>query len=875
MIKFHEPTWSTGGFSINKRAEMNPQYTISPELMRKALGASMRNPELQRIFKEAPQAAKPVLKLKFAVLVFPDQISDEAFGVNLEALAKSLGADDLRYLIDTETDAGMKAYFESLLQGSVFGKNSTRAKSVVCPYCHAEFGNVETDYGRFVKCEGCGGEFIVGQTQRTGLHGDRNFVRMRSFALRCFQAHLPRVKQISELGVALLRQRPYIALSSFVGFIICVVHLCCVSATDKMTLEFPTIPDEIPSWQRNGLNLYNTIVTNTLVRLNDEEILEGLLGANSKTGVRLSNNLLYRSYVVVEQKIQCSESAFMKYYDDDVLKLNEFMKGKGFQIKIKEGGNIEIEIAKLEGKESGVIKESMKEGFIYPKGVSEILARFVWTQCSWLSNIKRYFLHSDLCLSNGEAKRRFRETMDYAEEKFPLLKLDVDSCLCLPQKYIKVQKTRVCGKWNEIKQDLEDENWLAVINKMKMGNGTWKISRPRRSDVVTAYAKILNADWTVELTYRDLSEQNERFKVYDWDQQLGFMPREKDLTVVKGASENHLTVTFSLRHSPSVILPAGDFRLKSRMDSICFDYMLEYDKTKVSLALGLVNEDEAMQKLVVAKKKSIDALDSLIGCGNGKLTQGFPKLSHVTEHLKWEKDEERTTKFSWRKESSSSFEFPWNATTISVAKQSLAEATAKIPEYEECDFPEFENGWKNGMCTLSYNDGSGPEWTSIKVARNENAKLDIEVRRAERRIARQLTAELAKTILQNRIAIDEYEKKQPLMGREDSIHVGDQSGMVCRLGNAKMFWMKNGDYHYFVMKKSLLNQEFDGEWDVAFKAMFSKGEVDVCDADESLRGVVNQDSLVFRKWPYQWHYEYINRKFEAMSLCAVFVKDED
>jgi len=62
---------------------MKNEFTIDAELMRNALGASMRNPELQRIFKEAPQAAKPVLKLKFAAMVFPDQISDEAFGVNL------------------------------------------------------------------------------------------------------------------------------------------------------------------------------------------------------------------------------------------------------------------------------------------------------------------------------------------------------------------------------------------------------------------------------------------------------------------------------------------------------------------------------------------------------------------------------------------------------------------------------------------------------------------------------------------------------------------------------------------------------------------------------------------------------------------------
>ena len=98
-----------------ENAEMNREYIIDAELLKRALGTSMRDPGLQRIFKEAPQAVKPVLKLKFAAMVFPDQISDEAFGVNLEEVTKTLGADDLRYLIGTETDAGMRAYFENLV----------------------------------------------------------------------------------------------------------------------------------------------------------------------------------------------------------------------------------------------------------------------------------------------------------------------------------------------------------------------------------------------------------------------------------------------------------------------------------------------------------------------------------------------------------------------------------------------------------------------------------------------------------------------------------------------------------------------------------------------------------------------------------------
>ena len=134
---------------------MNAGSIIDPEVLRRALGASMRNPELQRIFKEAPQAAKPVLKLKFAALIFPDQISDEAFGANLEELAKTLGADDLRYLIDTETDAGMKAYFEGLARaGNARSQNTsngnvmagTKSRFASATGTHAQTGAREKSF---------------------------------------------------------------------------------------------------------------------------------------------------------------------------------------------------------------------------------------------------------------------------------------------------------------------------------------------------------------------------------------------------------------------------------------------------------------------------------------------------------------------------------------------------------------------------------------------------------------------------------------------------------------------------------------------------------------------------------------------------------
>lgn len=94
---------------------MTESERIDPADLRTALGTCMRDKELQRLFKCAPEGAKKVLKLSFYSTVFPEKIDGHKFRVNLRAIEPELSSEDLEYLIRFETDAQLKAHFNELL----------------------------------------------------------------------------------------------------------------------------------------------------------------------------------------------------------------------------------------------------------------------------------------------------------------------------------------------------------------------------------------------------------------------------------------------------------------------------------------------------------------------------------------------------------------------------------------------------------------------------------------------------------------------------------------------------------------------------------------------------------------------------------------
>lgn len=94
---------------------MTEEERIDPAEMRTALGTCIKDKELQRLFKCAPDGAKKVIKISFYSTVFPEKIDAHKFRVNLRAIEPELTAEDLEYLIRFETDAWLKNHFKELL----------------------------------------------------------------------------------------------------------------------------------------------------------------------------------------------------------------------------------------------------------------------------------------------------------------------------------------------------------------------------------------------------------------------------------------------------------------------------------------------------------------------------------------------------------------------------------------------------------------------------------------------------------------------------------------------------------------------------------------------------------------------------------------
>lgn len=94
---------------------MTAEDRIDPSDLRDALGVSMRDPGLQRVFKGAPEGAKRVLKIRFCSAVFPERVDRQKMIANVKALDGELEREDLEYLLTCEVDEELIAHFNGLL----------------------------------------------------------------------------------------------------------------------------------------------------------------------------------------------------------------------------------------------------------------------------------------------------------------------------------------------------------------------------------------------------------------------------------------------------------------------------------------------------------------------------------------------------------------------------------------------------------------------------------------------------------------------------------------------------------------------------------------------------------------------------------------
>lgn len=122
---------------------MTEEERIDPAEMRTALGTCIKDKELQRLFKSAPEGAKKVLKLTFYSTVFPEKIDGHRFKVNLQAIEPELTAEDLQYLIRFETHDWLKNRFKKLLAEKTGGEEVQRPRKLGILRPNANLPNVD------------------------------------------------------------------------------------------------------------------------------------------------------------------------------------------------------------------------------------------------------------------------------------------------------------------------------------------------------------------------------------------------------------------------------------------------------------------------------------------------------------------------------------------------------------------------------------------------------------------------------------------------------------------------------------------------------------------------------------------------------------
>lgn len=100
---------------IDASGEAENDAIIPEEDFREAIAACCRDPQLNRMFKQAPTGAKLFIGLGFYSTHFGDSVVPEQYAECLAEIEPALTVNDLKYLIRFERDKQTKAYLKGLL----------------------------------------------------------------------------------------------------------------------------------------------------------------------------------------------------------------------------------------------------------------------------------------------------------------------------------------------------------------------------------------------------------------------------------------------------------------------------------------------------------------------------------------------------------------------------------------------------------------------------------------------------------------------------------------------------------------------------------------------------------------------------------------
>ena len=456
---------------------MNSQYTIQPELLRSALGVSMKNAELQRIFKSAPQSAKPVLKLEFVACVFPDKISDEAFSANLKYLTESLDDEALQYLIENETDEGLKEYFEALLSGRNGGSNDAGNSST------------ETSRGSKEQTE----RSSCGKSRKKSFWGNR-------------------------------RNRLIVT----VGLVVVVVELILGGVgLSRLTDSEKDSRAEVKQLLGKSAEGGETVGVVAAEKRKKQEIVRE--NARAEVDESRQEHRQTPKYFELASEIcggkRMTYPQFKSRLDELEEKLGKKLSESGYWAYRFEGQDaLRIMVGETEGGLEGSIQEGLNGGFTYPAWLPARDAKYIWEQFFLLKRIEESFLRSPFLMSAKEERRLKeeiakdprveRERLAYAKKKLAPLVLDIERYVYVQRKYLCVNAIEVVDRrWSQLVDAQSKSDWVRLIN---VALDRRDQHCPEEEIVDEAARTVRNTKWPVEIRYRATDRRVFNLESFFW-----------------------------------------------------------------------------------------------------------------------------------------------------------------------------------------------------------------------------------------------------------------------------------------------------------------------------------------------------------------------
>jgi len=112
---------------------MDIDNTIPEEEIQSAWEECMKDPEMGRYFRDAPESARAYIRLQFYAVFYADQLDADAYARSLEALVEGLDSEAIKYLVPREQNEETRAWLNGLLPDIVAREREARRLAAAVP----------------------------------------------------------------------------------------------------------------------------------------------------------------------------------------------------------------------------------------------------------------------------------------------------------------------------------------------------------------------------------------------------------------------------------------------------------------------------------------------------------------------------------------------------------------------------------------------------------------------------------------------------------------------------------------------------------------------------------------------------------------------